>query len=215
MLNQTLNIDNSKKYPISISFPKGLGVVSIERPLSNTKSGSYIMEIWKDIKDYKGLYQINNFSRVKSLPRNTTNGGILKTAKNSSGYLMISLCKNGKKKHVYIHRIIAKTFIPNPKNKPCINHKNGIKTDNRLENLEWVTYQENAIHSYKNGLQKIQRGSDRGRVAKLNEKKVKEIRRLYVIKNYSQRQIALKYSLSQSNISHIINYKTWKRKIIN
>lgn len=114
------------------------------------------MEIWKDIQGYQGLYQISNLGNIKSFPRKYSikNERILKPAKTSKGYYFVYLYKNGKAKMYLLHRLIAESFIPNYNNKPCINHINGIKTDNRIENLEWATYSENTKHSYKIGLEK-------------------------------------------------------------
>lgn len=104
------------------------------------------MEIWKDIKWYKGLYQISNMGRVKSLERNVVRGRgglykieekILKSDKNRDGYLFVHLCKNGKRKHHLIHRLVAQAFIPNPHNLQQVNHRDENKTNNRVENLEW------------------------------------------------------------------------------
>lgn len=103
------------------------------------------MEIWKDIEGYEGLYEISNLGRVKSLPRNTTKGGIKTVYKSGkSSYYKVLLCKNGKQKQPTIHRLLASAFIPNPDNKPQVDHINGDKTDNRIENLRWVTKSENS-----------------------------------------------------------------------
>ena len=121
------------------------------------------MEIWKDIKGYEGLYQVSNLGRVKSLPKswtagyggiNTHNGKILKGTLSSTRYNQVELYKNKSNKKYTIHRLVAMEFIPNLENKPFINHKNGIKTDNYIENLEWCTNSENQIHAYREGLQK-------------------------------------------------------------
>lgn len=107
-------------------------------------------EIYYDIKGYEGLYQINYKGVIKSIGK--WYGGkdfkFLKIGK-CLGYDRICLCKNNIKKHFSIHRLIALHFIPNDENKPFINHKNGIRNDNKLENLEWCTHSENMQHASK------------------------------------------------------------------
>lgn len=101
------------------------------------------MEIWKSIQDYE--YEISSFGRV----RNKKTKKILSIFDvNGEGYLRVILFKNHKKKRFFIHRLVAKTFIENPDNKPQVNHKDGVKQNNNLENLEWVTNSENQLHSY-------------------------------------------------------------------
>lgn len=113
-------------------------------------------EEWKDIKNYEGMYQISNFGRIKSLNR------IIKTGINNGyrelqetikvprmdkyGYLKVQLSKENITEDKTVHRLVAEAFIPNPKNKPEINHKDGIKTNNYIDNLEWVTTLENQLH---------------------------------------------------------------------
>lgn len=105
-------------------------------------------EIWEDIKDYEGVYKISNFGNIKRIDKHKL-GRILSYNKDTTRYPTATLCKNKTRKSVNIHRIVAQTFIPNTENKPCVNHLNGIKTDNRIDNLEWVTYSENIKHSLK------------------------------------------------------------------
>ena len=101
-------------------------------------------EIWKPIKGYEGLYEISNLGRVKSLNyRKTGKEKILKNIERSNGYLMVNLYVKGKCKKFSVHRLVAETFIPNPEGKPCIDHINTIRNDNRVENLRWVTHEEN------------------------------------------------------------------------
>tara|TARA_R110002153_G_scaffold151656_1_gene303054 strand:- start:310 stop:798 length:489 start_codon:yes stop_codon:yes gene_type:complete len=107
------------------------------------------MDIFKDIEGYEGLYQISNTGKVKSMK----SGKILKNIAARDGYDRICLCGNGKRM-VLIHRLIAEHFISNPMSKQCVNHINGIKTDNSIDNLEWVTHSENLIHAYANNLNK-------------------------------------------------------------
>ena len=99
-------------------------------------------EIWKDIEGYEGIYQVSNKGRVKSLNYNRTGEErILKIRINKNGYACISLGKE--RKFFRVHRLVAIAFIPNPENKPCVDHINAIRTDNRVENLRWVTHEEN------------------------------------------------------------------------
>lgn len=101
-------------------------------------------EIWKDIEGWEG-YQISSFGRARSIRFNKER--ILATFLSNAGYLFASVSKNGKRENLYIHKSVAKAFILNPYNKPFINHMNGIKTDNRSENFEWVSSRENQAHS--------------------------------------------------------------------
>jgi len=101
------------------------------------------METFKDIDGYEQLYQISNTGKIKS----KRSGKVLKNIMTKDGYYRICLC-NGGQKMFLVHRLIAIHFIDNPENKPCINHINGIKSDNSIGNLEWVTHSENLIHAY-------------------------------------------------------------------
>lgn len=117
-------------------------------------------EIWKNIDGFEDKYKISNLGNIYSIKR----AKILKQYKNAYGYFSTVL-SNKKTKSVIVHRLVAIAFIPNPENKPCINHKNGVKTDNRIENLEWCTHKENNLHAYKNKLKipsiyKIHKGGE-------------------------------------------------------
>ena len=111
-------------------------------------------EIWKDIKGYEGLYQVSNLGRVRSLDRYVGNylfkGKIMKENLNSRGYLRLHLSMNNKQKEHKIHKLVAEAFIDNPDKLTEVNHINGIKTDNKVSNLEWCTHKENMLHAFYN-----------------------------------------------------------------
>ena len=110
-------------------------------------------EIWKPILGYEERYEVSNLGMIRKIQGRYA-GRILKCFTDSDGYLCISLTKDYKSKSFFVHRLVAMTFIPNLENKPQVNHINGIKSDNRVENLEWVTASENMQHAWKNGLTK-------------------------------------------------------------
>lgn len=113
-------------------------------------------EEWKDIFGYEGLYQVSNMGEVRSLVNQARHKRkipkILKAHKDGKGYLRIKVSKKQKTQTFKVHRLVAQAFIPNPKDKLQVNHKNCIKTDNKVSNLEWVTNEENREHAKKNGI---------------------------------------------------------------
>lgn len=169
-------------------------------------------EIWKDIEGYEGIYQISNLGRVKSLIRvikrsdgkiKTFKERILKPALNTFGYPYVNLSKQGKVKSFVVHRLVVKAFILNIGNKSDVNHINGIKTDNRVVNLEWNTRSENVQHAFDNGLNN-NKGSKHTN-SKLTEKEILEMRN----SKLTQTELAKIYNVSQSVISNIKNRKIW------
>ena len=113
---------------------------------------SYLGEEWRDIAGFNGIYQVSNFGRVRSLNYNRTGKTKLMAINKDRGeYCRVLLYTKEKNYNKTVHRLVAQAFIPNPNNLPCVNHKNEIKTDNRVENLEWCTKQYNNTY---NDLQK-------------------------------------------------------------
>lgn len=124
-------------------------------------------ETWKDIQGFEGLYKINRLGQVLSCCRYIERGvykgytkeRILKQQIDSlNKYVLVSLCKKKKYKTILVHRLVAQAFIPNSENKPQVNHINGVKTDNCVENLEWCSSSDNHKHSYKFLNRKVNKG---------------------------------------------------------
>jgi hypothetical protein len=170
VLNQNTHINNLKKYPIWLLPEKSDSVAPVCMPLSKPKSGTFIMEeIWKTIEGFED-YLISDKGNVYSHKSNK----ILKPQMNGHGYHHVSLYKLGEFYTKKIHRLVLEAFIPNLSNKPETNHKNGIKTDNRIENLEWVTGRENIIHA--KDILKVTMGSKHKPVIGINIKTGEQIR---------------------------------------
>lgn len=174
-------------------------------------------ETWKDIVGFEGLYQISNMGRVKVLEKKlkTRNGfairreKIMKPVKKDNNYLFVRLTnKEGLKKCLYVHRLVAIHFIPNPENKPDVNHKRSNKSDNRFFRLEWCTKSENLIHSFKQGTHIPTRGTI-STMAKLNETKVLQIKETYSQGGTSIRKLADQYGVHHSVIDGILKGKRW------
>ena len=162
----------------SISLWQELIKVMEEKQHKNTAADQQD-EVWKDVVGYEGLYRISNKGTVCRLYKN---GKVnFMTPRILNGYWRVKLCNGNTQKEYFLHRLIAQAFIPNPENKPEINHINGIKTDNRIENLEWVTRSENAIHATKTGLLKYSEYRY-NRARDINSKPVMcvETRKIYV-----------------------------------
>lgn len=173
------------------------------------------MEIWKEIKDFDN-YEISNYGNVKRKEYTVvfSNGKIYKykeryiKSSNRGGYKRYDLIKHGSKKTLSAHRLVAEAFIPNPENKPCVNHINGIKDDNRIDNLEWVSNSENMKHSY--DVLKRKNSGILGR--KIDLKEIPLIKSMY-FNGCTQREIAYKYNVHQRVIWEIVNNKSYVKHV--
>lgn len=114
----------------------------------------------KDVKGYEGYYKVDEQGNIY----NSKTGMVKKQPIHAKGYKVVTLRKPGICKTYRVHRIVATAFIPNPENLPQVNHKNGIKTDNRVDNLEWCNNSQNQLHSIKNGLRVVKTGIESTRV---------------------------------------------------
>ncbi len=174
------------------------------------------MEEWKDIKGYEGLYQISNLGRVKSLARyvnrkynsqRLVKERILSIGDNGNGYCNVCLTKKCSKKTEKVHQLVAQAFIDNPNNYPEINHSDGNKANNKIENLIWCTRSQNIKHAFKTGL-KISLKGEKNHLSKLTEKQVIEIRGLKG--SMLGKDIANLYNITESQVSRITLNKSWK-----
>jgi hypothetical protein len=135
----------------------------------------------------------------------------LKVNRDTNGYLMVWLQIDGKNTGKLIHRLVGEIFLPNPENKPQINHIDGNKTNNHISNLEWCDRSHNIKHAYQIGLKKpIDTKGQKNGNSKLTQQQVLEIRELYSSGNYSQKELSKKFNVSQNLIGLIINRKLWK-----
>jgi hypothetical protein len=175
-------------------------------------------EMWNGIPGWEDLYEVSSAGRVRSLDRVVKNyrsgtcvfkGKIMKYNL-ARGYHTVLLYRSAtdKKRHG-VHLLMGKAFLGNPENKKTINHKNTIKTDNYLSNLEWATYSEQQIHAVKNNLRDNSLGES-SNFSKLIKEEVLEIRELFDSKSLTIKELAVKFKTAKSNIQYIVNRETWK-----
>lgn len=161
-------------------------------------------ESWKDVRNHEGYYKVSSIGRVKSIRSDI----FLKAARVvSTGYFYVALSVNGHQRSWTIHRLVAEAFIPNPENKPQVNHKNGIKTDNRVSNLEWVTAKENNQHAFRTGLTPSIVG-DLHPLAKLTDIDISLMRDAYS-SGHIQVALARYFKVTQANVSRVVRNETW------
>lgn len=169
------------------------------------------IEIWKDIPDYEGFYQVSNWGHVKGLDRIVRNypikGRLLALSLKSNGYYRITLCKRGTEKYFYVHELVAKAFIGERPKGMEINHIDGVRTNNHLDNLEYVTPKQNGEHATKTGL--TPKG-ERHYSAKLTAEKVLAIRAAYANGGITHKELGKQYQVTREAIREIIRRKNWK-----
>ncbi len=169
-------------------------------------------EIWRDVEDWEGIYQISNIGRVKSFNTNGRNGSSLLKPKeiirkldiSTNGYERVELRDRSIKKKYPVHRLVAKAFIPNPENKPFVNHLNGIKTDNRVENLEWCTDSENCQHAIRTGLKDIEKK------CLLTREQAEDIFKRRKIGKERVIDLVAEYGVGLHIVKTLLKGKTWK-----
>ena len=173
----------------------------------------------KDIQGYEGLYYVTDAGEVWSYDRRVFNPannsttfkkGVRLKPCSCNGYLSVGLSVNGTRKSMLVHRIVAINFLQNKQNKPDINHKDGIKSNNCLRNLEWVTEKENTRHAIKIGLLTNAHSlGERNIKSILKEKDVLKIKEMLSL-GYRQKEIAIIFNVNASTICHISTKRNWK-----
>lgn len=174
------------------------------------------MEQWKDIAGFEGMYQVSDTGQVRSLDRIGGNRGykykgrVLAQSIDACGYLHVRPSIKGKETSKYTHRLVAEAFIPNPENKPQVNHMDGNKQNNHVSNLEWATAKENMRHATDTGL--VNNSGENNASSKLTEDDVSFIRKHYNpdTTDFNQKALAEKFGVSQPAISKIVHRKRWK-----
>lgn len=171
-------------------------------------------ERWKEVRRSKGRYRVSNKGRIVSMnyrSRPGTRGRvkIMQPAEDANGYLRTMIKRDGRYDTIKVHRLVAKHWVPNPGEKPQVNHLDGNKLNNRVENLQWVTHRENIDHAVANGFTAKTHGSRNG-MAKLTEEDVRQMKRDYVPRKVTQRMLAERYGVSLACIKDIFQGNTWK-----
>ncbi|NDB81369.1 MAG: hypothetical protein EB127_01275 [Alphaproteobacteria bacterium] len=172
------------------------------------------IEEWKSCPGYECSYEVSNFGNVRSIDRTcgsrpgVTKGKLLKPFINRHKYLEVNLFENSKSTPKIIHRLVAKAFIPNPESKPQVNHIDGNKLNNRVDNLEWMSNSENQKHAYSLGLQPSRAGENNSK-AKITDKDVTLLKELYN-SGKSVVEISKLTEISVSSARQIIYGRTWK-----
>jgi hypothetical protein len=169
--------------------------------MNHDKNNQIKVHVLFDILGYEGLYSVSRDAKVYSWKSKK----YLKPQIQNSGYMTVGLYLNKKCKVVPVHRIVAQTFLPNPYNLKTVNHKDFNKTNNDVSNLEWMTHQENSLHSTNRG---IISGENNGN-SKLTKEQVIQIRGKYKFRKYTYGDLAKEYGILKTYVGRIINRKVW------
>lgn len=167
-------------------------------------------EIWKNINGYEGFYCVSNMGRVKSVKRlirrndgtiQKTRSHILRLHQTGNGYYQVQLSKNNKSKYLLVHRLVAEAFLSNPENKKQVNHKDGNKKNNNVDNLEWMTCSENALHAFSNNLRKV------NKTYKLTPEEMDYVKTHYMFRHseYNSNALGKKFGVSGTTIMRVIH----------
>jgi hypothetical protein len=166
-----------------------------------------MQEIWKDIEGYNGKYRISTFGRVMAINGKYNGEHIFSPALDFVGYPITSLRINGRKTYFRLHRLVAEAFIPNPDNKKMVNHIDGNKANNNVQNLEWSTPLENITHAIKAGL--INANGEKSSNSKLKTKDVLRIREM-ASNGITHDKIQMQFPVGRRHITDIVNRVNWK-----
>src|ERR1035437_48694 len=198
--------NNSNSYCRECEKREGSRRYYEQHPESKPKPIVYLSgELFKDVSGYDGLYKVSNFGRILSVGDGCNLiDKILKARVNKMGYLQLVIRKYHVEKTFLAHRLIALAFIPNPQNLPQVNHIDGVKTNNHISILEWVSSSGNKIHALKLGLINVPKG-EKHWAAKLSDVQIAEIKQKYKWYVYTSTMLAKEYNTTRSNISQIIN----------
>ena len=168
-------------------------------------------EIWKDIKQYNGKYQASDNGRIRNAKKK-----VLKTFIDKSGYLLVSLYKDGKNKTFRVHRIIYETFFGDIPNDFQINHKDFNRSNNKINNLEAVTREQNVKHSLHNTIRANAYDANGNRISKgnskINKEIAEEIRTIYATEDVTYNDLAKAYGIKRSTVGDVITGKSWPKK---
>ncbi|TYS91926.1 NUMOD4 domain-containing protein [Rossellomorea aquimaris] len=171
--------------------------------------------VWKPVGGYEGFYEVSSSGDIRGVERVTTHGRRIKSKLRklyigNHGYKFTMLNKDGKQKSLTVHRLVANAFIPNPENKGDVNHIDGNKMNNSVDNLEWLTRSENIRHAHKLGLNTfVGAKGEKHHNSKLTESRVKEIK-ILISRGKSNKEISEIFNIKTYIISNIRNGRNWK-----